>query len=324
MSRPSLPVSVIVAEDGGEQLQEISNAGVKVGGVELRILDWSGWSDTADVRGNPEDLPVGDGAYDDGPYFSGRTIILKGVCYADTPAALLRMERTFNRLLAGSIRSGTVSVTQVGLGVDAPGLLPDDVIFPSETLFPLDDASEPTIVDSRQSSIRLGGATVFNKTHPNRAEWSMSLYAKDPRRYSTELKTAGPVGRYVPSGGLVYPRVYPRTYGASGTAGQFTVTNDGDVPTGIELSIAGGDCVNPSIHLVETGQRIALHTNVDANVLINTNTTAQSVLRDGAPFGWVLTSDSEFFQIPPGTWTVLFLADSGSPLLTATWRDATP
>lgn len=323
MSRPQLPVSVILGEDGGEQVQEITNAGVKIAGVELRLLDWSGWTDTADVRANPEDLPVGDGAYDDGPFFSGRTIMLKGACYADTPAALLRMERTFNRLLAGSIRRGTVAVTQVGLGVDAPGLLPDEVIFPSEALYPVPDTSEPTITDSRQSSVRLGGATVFNKTHPFRAEWSMSLYARDPRRYSTELKSAGPIGRYVPSGGLTYPRTYPRSYGVAGTAGQITVTNDGDIPTGVNLSITG-DCVNPAIHLVEAGQRIALQAVIDANVVIDTNTTAQSVLRDGAPFGWVLTSDSEFFQIPPGTWTLLFLADAGNPLLTATWRDASP
>lgn len=323
MSRPDLPISVIVSEDGGETLQEMTNAGVKIDGVELRITDWSGWTETPGVRANPEDVPAGDGAYDDGPYWSARTLTLKGVAYADTPAALMRTERVFNRLLAGEIRRGAYAVTQVGIGNSTPGLLPDGVVFPSEALYPSAGSGDPTIIDSRQCSVRLGGPTIFTKTHPQRAEWSMALYAKDPRRYSTELKVGGPVPRYTPSGGLVYPRTFPRTYGTAGTAGRITVVNNGDIPTGVELEIVGG-CLNPKIVLVETGQRIALQANIDANVVIDTNTTVRSVLRDGAPFGWVLTSDSEFFQLPKGTSTLLFLADSGSALLTARWRDATP
>ncbi len=323
MARPSLPISVIVAEDGGETLQEITNAQVKVDGVELRLKEWSGWSDTPSVLGNPEQVPNGDGTYDDGPLFDGRTLILKGVAYADTSAALLRIERTFNRLLAGSIRSGVVKVTQVGIGdTDTAALLPSDVLFPSESLYPSEGGGESSLVDARQCSVRLGGPTTFDKTHPRRAEWSMSLYAKDPRRYSQTLQT-GETSRYMSSGGMTYPRTYPRSYGAVGNNGTIECTNNGDIPTGVQLSILGAG-LNPTVVLLETGERISLQAAVDGNVQIDTNTTTRSVLRDGAPYGYVLTSDSVFFQLPKGVSTLLFLADSGAPILTASWRDTTP
>lgn len=322
MARPVLPISVVVAEDAGEQLQEITNAGVKVDGVELRLTDWSGWSDTPDVVANPEQVPNGDGAYDDGPLFAGRTIMLKGVAYADTAAALLRTERVFNRILAGGIRQGSVSVTQVGAGTDFDALLPDEALFPADDLLPSDAAGTDSVLDERQCSVRLAGSTTFAKSHPVRAEWSMSLFAKDPRRYSQVLKS-GVTARYTPSGGMTYPRTYPRTYGTVGGNGTITCVNDGDVPTGVQLSIVGPS-LNPQVVLLETGERIALQANVDANVEIDTNTTIRSVLRDGAPYGYVLTSDSVFFQLPRGTSTLLFLADSGAPILTASWRDATP
>lgn len=295
MTQPTLPITVTVAEDDGDMLQPITNTGVTVNGVELRLTDMSGWDDTADVRTNPLDLPVGDGAYDDGPLMAARTIIVKGVALASTPAALLGVQRVFRRLLVRGNRVGYVAVTQ-GDGAAA---------------------------ESLKASVRLNGATTFQKTHPTRAEWSLSLYAADSRRYSTTERT-GTTQAFVTSGGLAFPWTFPLTFGAGGgNAGQIIAVNDGDIPTGVRLSISGA-CTNPQIALVETGQRLALITSNSDGVVIDTNTRNRSVLRNGAPFAWVLTLDSEFFQLPVGTSTLLFLCDSGSPTLTAAWSDATP
>lgn len=291
MNGPTLPVTVTVSEDDGEALQQITNRGVKANGVELRLTSWDGWDDTAEIRGNPEPVPAGDGDYDDGPLLASRVLTMKGVALADTPADLMAIGRVFRRLLVGENRQGTVVVDQ-------------------------------NDEESLQSSIRLNGKTVFDKTHPTRAEWSMSLYAADSRRYSTDLKTDS-TQPFAPSGGLAFNWAFPLSFGAGGAAGTITVTNDGDIPTGVLLDIVGA-CVNPQIHLVETGQRIALIDTIDADVVIDTNTRNRSVLRNGSPYGWVLTSDSEFFQLPKGTSTLLFSVDSGNPTLTASWRDATP
>lgn len=319
--RPALPVTVTLAEDGGETLQPMTNTGLVQNRVELRLTDWSGWEDGPDIRGNPEDVPGGDGAYDDGPYESARTIVLKGVALAQTPADLLSTEQAFRRLLAGSVRRGTVIVAQSAPGsFEGDALFPGGDTFPGADVYPSSGATEVT--ESLQSAVRLGGATTFHKTHPHRAEWSFSLYAKDPRRYSSNQHSLVTT-RYLPSGGLVFPWAFPLSFGALGTDGRISVTNDGDIPTGVRLQISGG-CVNPSVALVETGERLALIDSISSDVIIDTNSTVRSVLRNGAPYEYVMTSDSTFFELPKGTSTLLFLADSGSPVLTATWRDAKP
>lgn len=322
MSRPKLPVSIVISEDDGETLQTISNTGIKGAGVELRLTEWSGWDDTADVRANPQDVPAGDGAYDDGPLFAARTVMLKGVALADTPGALISVGRVFRRLLAGSIRSGSVAITQEGFVSAVPGSFPGLLLIPGPTLIPGAGSEETIVAEALRASIRLGGATTFSKTHPRRAEWSISLYAADARRYSVDEQTRE-TGPFVPSGGLAFDWTFPLTFGSVGTDGRIIAVNNGDIPTGVRLRIADG-CVNPQIILVETGERLALIDDIDVDVVIDTNTRNRSVLRNDAPYGWVLTSDSEFFQLPVGTSTLLFRVDSGSSTLTATWSDATP
>lgn len=318
--RPALPITVTLAEDAGETLQPITNTGVQDNRVELRLTDWSGWEDGPDIRGNPEDVPAGDGAYDDGPYESARTIMLKGVALAQTPADLLITEQSFRRLLAGSNRRGTIVVAQSGPGGSDDAVFPGDDVFPGYDVFPSSGAID--VGESLQCAVRLGGATTFHKTHPHRAEWSFSLYAPDPRRYSSTEQSATTTS-YVASAGLGFPWAFPLSFGGLGSQGRLSVTNNGDIPTGARLRINGA-CVNPSIVLVETGERLALIDSISDEVLIDTNTTSRSVLRNGSPYEYVLTSDSTFFQLPKGTSTLLFLAASGSPVLTATWRDAKP
>jgi hypothetical protein len=291
----TLPITIMVAEDGGDTLQPITNMRAKTDGLELRLTDWSGWDDGPDVRANPVDVPGGDGAYDDDPLFAGRTVIVKGVALADTVTAMQAARAAFRKILAREgYRRGAVTV-QVG-----------------------DDPAE-------KCSVRLGGATQFKLTQWNRAEWSLSLYAAIPNRLAAEEQT-GSTQPYVPSAGLAFPWTFPLSFGGLGTAGQIVAVNGGDIAAGVKLDIADA-CLNPQIVLVETGQRIAFQTELGtgSGLTIDTDTAKRSVLRDGtAPWGFTMTSDSDLFLLRPGTNTLLFLVDSGTPTLTASWSDARP
>lgn len=289
---PELPILVQVADEY-ELMPMFTNYGLVDNGVEMRLTGWSGWADTPDVRSSPVDVPGGDGVYDDAPLFGARTIVLKGVARAKRPQDLLMVERMFNRQLTRGTRYGEVTVTQ-GAGDWA---------------------------ETRRCQVRLNGSSTFDKTLPIRAEWSMSLFAADPLKYAVQPGT-GFTTRYQPSAGRSYPRTFPVSYGGTGTTGTIDVNNAGDRPVGVLLEIAGA-CDNPQVVLVETGQRIALATSLVDGVVIDTNTRRRSILRNGAPFGYVLTSDSDLFLLPEGDSTLLFLADSGNPTLTATWFDAT-
>lgn len=288
-----LPVMMTVADADGTVLQA-NNFGLKAGGVEIRLTTLQGWWETADVRANPVDVPGGDGAYDDDPLFSGRTITASGVVLADNATALMSMEPVFRQLLAKEARRGTVTI-----GVS-------------------DNQAE-------RCSVRLGGKTVFSPTHPWRAEWSISLFAARPERLAANAKTAS-TQPYAPSAGLSFPWTFPLDFGGIGTTGRISAANGGSIKSGVKLDISGA-CLNPQIVLIETGERIAFQTelSVGGALSIDTNTANRSVLRDGtAPWGFTMTSDSSLFLLRPGTNTLLFLTDSGTPTLTATWSDANP
>lgn len=288
--RALLPVTVDVAEDAGFSLQTITNTGLKADGVEVRLVSWEGWTDGADVRANPIDIPGGDGAYDDDPLFAARTIILKGVAVADSPAALLSIQKQFVRLLAGVSRRGTVTVSM---------------------------GDDPALT----SRVRLGGKSMFTLISPTYAEWSLSLYAALPARISAAVSSAQ-TGPYAAPAGMAFSWVFPWSFGATGQSGQVVCVNNGILPAGVRLLIVGA-CVNPRVVVQETGERLAFVTTVPQSLDIDTG--ARSVTRDGvAAWGRTKTSDSNYFLLrPESVSTLLFLVDSGTPTLYASWADTT-
>lgn len=288
------PIAVTVAETDGESLT-MTNSGAKVDGVDIRIQEWEGWTETADVRADPIDIPGYDGTYDDDPLFSSRTVILRGALRADSPTELKAIRDKMTRLLAGQIRRGTV---QVGENGDT----------------------------AQQCLIRLGGKTVVNLDTPTRAKFSMSLFAPSAKRTSVDVNTVT-LSPYSPPAGMTFPWTFPWNFGAPGSDGRAAITNNGFADADIQMTVLGA-CVNPRMALVETNQDLAFLTSLGAGQSLSIDTAAlpgSRVLLNGtSPWDWTRTTDSVFFKIPPGTWTLFFAVDSGTPTLTATWADTTP
>lgn len=74
--------------------------------------------------------------------------------------------------------------------------------------------------------------------HHGRGDFSLSVIAPDPRRYSSTARTSSLVLPAV-TGGIAYPITYPVTYPASTTQSQATMFNDGNTTTYPTLLVVG-------------------------------------------------------------------------------------
>lgn len=151
--------------------------------------------------------------------------------------------------------------------------------------------------------------------------------ATDPRLYSPQLQTSGAVGLPSPgAGGLVFPLVFPLTFGTGQAGGNFSLVNTGTVTTWPTFRI-DGPVTGPVVTNVTTGQQLqfdpAFAVAAGQVLLVDTDTrtvTLQGVNRRSSL--WV----ADWFGLPPGVTTSLkFTAAGGftAGTLTAQWRHAT-
>lgn len=116
-------------------------------------------------------------------------------------------------------------------------------------------------------------------------------------------------------------------FGYIDTESSVTITNDGEVDTGMTISLyARGAVVNPTIYNYVTGESLALNYSLEAGDLV-TFTTGQgnkraTLLRDGVEtslFNYI-GQGSEWLTLTPGDNEFVYTADSGATLLSVTIR----
>jgi hypothetical protein len=118
----------------------------------------------------------------------------------------------------------------------------------------------------------------------------------DPLRY-------GPVQASVSTGlpttgdGLVYPLVYPLTYGAAGTPGQVTLTNTGTAPAPFVANVTGS--LPNGFELSSAGQRIRYETTVPSGETITVDTGEGTVVAQGTADRRANLTMSDWIQVPP-------------------------
>jgi hypothetical protein len=119
----------------------------------------------------------------------------------------------------------------------------------------------------------------------------------DPLRYgppqpsvSTGLPTSG--------GGLVYPLVYPLSYGAAGTPGQVTLTNTGTAPAPFVATVTGS---LPNGFQVSsgTGQRIRYETTVPSGETLTIDTGEGTIVAQGTADRRGNLTIADWIQVPP-------------------------
>lgn len=159
---------------------------------------------------------------------------------------------------------------------------------------------------------------------PGYAEFELPFKAADPRKYG-ELQSST-VGLPVAGGGVEEPLISPFTEIGGGSEGRVVLTNTGTTDTFPILKVTGGLADGVELIRVETGERLRLEWPINlGNVITFDFAEGQVWIDDQSPISGYLTR-SQWWVLGPGeTATVQFEGlgvVTGTPMLTAEWRDA--
>ncbi len=142
----------------------------------------------------------------------------------------------------------------------------------------------------------------------NIATVDLELYATDPRLYDLDYATDS-TGLPSEAGGMVFPLVFPLTFGMVGTGGSMIASNDGTFASPVVFRIEG-PVQNPSIENVTLGRMLALDLTIGVGDYLLIDTKTRSVLLDGTASRYPdLTADSQWFDLAPGDNELQFQAD---------------
>jgi Siphovirus-type tail component, C-terminal domain len=176
-----------------------------------------------------------------------------------------------------------------------------------------------------RASVRRSSDVKTEPMAPGAFRWSIILVAPDPRRYAAVQSSLAVGLPQVGAGGLVFPLVFPLTFGSGTSGGQLLLTNNGTMATWPAFDILG-PLTGPIITNLDTGQRLAFDPTFDvaAGQHLLVDPDAKTVF-----VGGVSRRDrlfiAEWFDLPPGSTNVRFSSAAGADpaaTLTATWRDA--
>lgn len=255
------------------------------------VQDLQGWFGNLDVRSGDIDKPLADGVFGGPAPFAGRLVTVSGTLISPTRAAL---QTAFDRLasvLSGVQRFGELTVNEVVRQV------------------------------VRTATVRLGGPVLINRTSATTAEFSLSLFAPDPSRYGADLNSIMWFP-YKPSAGRTYDLVPPRVYGASGRSGVATVANNGNQPAWPIFKITAS-ATNPAVRLGNGGPMLKVITKVVYPEVLTIDSIRRIVTVGDYSRRVQLSSDSEWFSLPPGASDLYFSTEvpTDSASCTVLWRD---
>lgn len=266
-------------------------------GTFWELQEIEGWWEGPPVRLSQRPRPSAHGSFDGPAHLAERVITINGSCRSTDFAA--------------SQRSRDI-LTSV-LGDPALGL---------STLTVYEDG-RPT----KQALVRRSDRARTRWLSDTFFEWSLLLVAPDSRRYAAEASSQSTALPSVGSGGLVFPLVFPLTFGSGAAGGSMTLVNTGTMATPLTLTLRA-PVVTPVITKVSTGQRLEFEAGFDLaagqpDIVINTD--LKTVLQGSVNRrGDVVVA--EWFDLEADETAVIRFsgasADPATARLTADWRDA--
>lgn len=264
-------------------------------GVAWVITEEDGWSGPAPARTQLADRPQDDGG-DDAPTYEGsRIITLTGTCVAPTRA----LQNASKDVLNG-------------------------VAYRGRGLYPLLVIEEHA---RRLAFVRRSGTQKVSDTSGISFDFSLSLVAPDPRKYSEDEVTissalslaTGPDGRTLP---WAPPRSYPI---ATSSAPLTPATNDGNRETGAVITFAG-PMTGPSVRHLPSGAELTFDLALDNDDRLEVDLLNRTVVLNGtADRKYSLSTGSAWFLLDPGANPLLFTGLSTgavSPVMTTRYRHA--
>lgn len=179
-------------------------------------------------------------------------------------------------------------------------------------------------VTSRQVSVRHIGVPDWFGWDQYEVHMAVDVLAWDPVRYTDPVVVS--TGLASGGGGLEYPLGSPSGalyYGANGSLGRVTLSNEGTAPVWPSVTVAGGLGAGFFVQRLDTGQTVRYDRVVPAGSTVAVDFRTGEVLVDGLSDGSTYLTRYEFWPVGPGeSFEVQFNAiggSSGTP--TAEWTD---
>lgn len=151
---------------------------------------------------------------------------------------------------------------------------------------------------------------------PSYSNFMVDLIAPQPVMFSTSLYSAVTGTPSGGGGGMTFPMTFPFTFSvAAGTTGDTQVNNAGNTSTYPIVTIYG-PCSTPSIFIVIGATRYSLgfdNLSLSAGEYVIVDFKARTALdSNGNSIYHLIATGSEWWSIPPGTWTVAYNAGQAS------------
>lgn len=141
--------------------------------------------------------------------------------------------------------------------------------------------------------------------------------ATDPLAYGPEQSIV--IHLDDPGAGFVLPIVLPAVLGGTPGGGEATIVNTGNQPA-TWVAVFDGPLINPRLTQGGTGRAVRVLTEIAGGQSVAVDSDVAAVLIGSAVRNDLLGPGASWFDLPPGTSSVHFTADSGSGTATITWR----
>lgn len=255
----------------------------------------AGWQDAPGVRRSATPRPRKHGIFDGPSVLAERVIVLSGSARSVDFAAGQR-SRDILTSVCGDPALGLSTL----------------VVY---------EAGRPT----RQAAVRRADVARTLWLSDTFFEWSLLLVAPDPLRYAASQSSQFVSLPGAGTGGLVFPLVFPLTFGSGAAGGVMTLTNAGTIATPLVWEIRG-PVTAPVITHLGTGQRLEFDAafSLAAGQSVTIDTDIHTVMQGTVNQRAALVV-SQWWDLDTGSTQVRFSGASADPAtarLTATWRDA--
>jgi len=241
-------------------------------GVVWRVNQggFTGWGEPATTL-NPVPRVRAQGAWAGDAFTTGRTVTIAGSIMASDPVMLnAAIDSLINAVTTAPF---TLTVTESGV--------------PSTSV------------------VRRQGETLIQKVSNLFANYSIQVFALDPRKFGTPL--TGTTMLPSSSGGITWPHTWPETWTATTVSGTVSLTNPGNTTGSVTLRI-DGPATGPSIAHSGTGTSITFASSLvlAAGEWLTINMDTHQVLaNDQANRAQYITSAGwSGFDVGPNTWAL--------------------
>jgi hypothetical protein len=264
-------------------------------GVDWIITGEEGWSSATDAQAALDNRPDGDGADDAPTYEAPRVITLTGIAIAPNWYEQNRAKDRLNPVAYTGRGLYTLTVTENHL--------------------------------TRMALVRRSGAQKIADRPGNAFDFSISLVAPDPRKWSADETTSTvDMPDTINPSGRTYPRTYPLVFPGGGQISPTIVaTNEGNRSSYIVATFSGG-VDQPGVVNVDTGAVVQFDVSLSPGDFFEVDLGARTAVINGtASRRGALLTGSSWFDLPPGDTPLRMVGNPnglGGPSMSVRYRSA--